>query len=467
MKLSVTWRLLLVPLQAGLAFSVWAQGIPMEQWSPHEQQVVEMARKQYAAQGMALTQEQAEMTIKAMRDQMARMTGMVAGLQAAGRMPMPAMPMAAASSQTALQPPMATTSEAQLAQTLAQWPAKPEVFVIKERRDGFDINGQPVLDAEGKIFSYAVNAVTGAATYAVQGLNSVTIKAVAPAAPYPTVTIASGVQNANGWEMTTATGQRMVGNTLSVLSDGFMVGRSAAAFRYRTGHGMGNLAIPSGYFLAPLQRGDIGSTGFVLLEKEGAAPPANGRGSGNSLADLISATKALGSVIGMTRKEDFALLDMQTGKLFPLNIPADGKAVSVYSECRKRNKLINECNKVQSFESVYGTDGFKNNMHYYWKATWLPTAQGPIALTQEDGVSGIFITDLRTGRKVQAFHRALGIADWDVQQRSDGVVGVKAKMVFEWQDIPDAVAFLQSAPEVGAKPATPAAPDSNAAVQTQ
>lgn len=451
MKLSLKKALLQVSLPMLLACGAWAQGIPMEQWSPQEHEVIEMARKQ----GMALTQEQAELTIKTMRDQVARMMGQVAGLQAASRMQIQTgavMMMPATPASQPVQAAAPTLSETQLAQTLAQWPSKPATFSVKERRDGFDINGQPVLDAEGRIFSYAVNAVTGAATYAVQGRSGVTIKAVGATAPHPTVTIATGVQGNRGWELTTATGQRLLGDTLSVLSDGFMVGRSSAAFRYRTGEGVRNIAIPNGYFLAPLQNGDIGSTGFVLLEKEGAAPA----GKGNPLMELISATKALGSIVGVGRKEDYALMDMQSGKLFPLNIPADGKTVSLLSDCRKHNWILNECKKMQSFESVYNPDGFKNNMHYFWKARWFPTSNGPVALTQEDGVTTIYITDLRTGRKVQAFSRALGIANWDVEQHSDGSLGVKAQLAFEWQQIPDVVAFLQGASEiVGAATAAP------------
>lgn len=451
MKISINKHLFLAALSLWLPTGVWSQGIPMDQWTEEERQVIEMSRKQ----GLTLTQEQAELTIKTMRDQVARMMGQVAGMQAARRMGVPlVMPGGAPEVISAAQSGATNTvaaapvqTEAQLAEQLAQWPAKPATFAIKERRDGFDINGQSILDAEGHIFSYAVNAVTGAATYAVKSAAGVTVKAVSAVAPHPTVTIAKGVQGRGGWDMTTTTGQRLSGDTLSVLSDGFMVGRSSAAFRYRSGEGVRNVAIPSGYLLAPLQNGDIGSTGYVLLEKEGEGP--SNAGKGNSVMELFSAVKALGSMVGMGSKEDYALMEMSTGRLVSFNIPADGKTVSVLSNCKKRNWAINECKDIQSFESVYNPDGRKNNMHYFWKVRWFPTSQGPVALTQEDGVSSIYATDLRTGRKVQAFNRALGIADWDVVQNDNGVLGVKAQLAFEWQQIPDVVDLLNSAPASG------------------
>ncbi len=422
--------------------------------------MVEMTRAQYKAQGMELSQEQAEMTVKAMRDQIARMMGAAAGVQmAASQMQMqrsaPMMP----APQLAAAPAVAQagTSEAQLAQAIQAWPPKPTPFAVNQRRDGFDINGSAVLDPEGRIFSYAINPVSGAGTYALQGRSGVTIKAFSPAPPHQSLTIATAVQENKGWVVTTVTGQSVFGETMSVLSDGFMVGRGASAFRYRTGAGLRSVAVPAGYFLTPMQRGDVGATGFVLVEKESEAKP----GQGNPMNEMMSALQAVGSALGATRKEDYALLDMQSGQLIPLNIPLEGKTIAIHSECRRVNWAISKCKQMQSFESLFDTMGMKNNSHYFWKVQWLPTAQGPIALTQEEGVSNIYATHLKTGQKVRLFNRALGIGDWEVTQGSDGRVGVRARLAFEWQEIPDVVAYMQSAPatesaaaEVAAQPAS-------------
>lgn len=107
----------------------------------------------------------------------------------------------------------------------------------------------------------------------------------------------------------TSTGQQLSMPIPSVLSDGFLVGRETAAFRYKAwASGVSNIAIPSGYFLAPLQRGHVGATGFVLLEKEGATGT-------DSLSKLAANLQSIGTILGTNRTDDFALMDIQTRKL--------------------------------------------------------------------------------------------------------------------------------------------------------
>ncbi|MFG5778703.1 hypothetical protein ACFIQF_16680 [Comamonas sp. J-3] len=461
-------RAVLAALMAAHLGLAAAQGVPQEQWNANERTMVEMTRAQYKAQGMELSQEQAEMTVKAMRDQIARMMGAAAGVQmAASQMQMqrsaPMMQMQAPTSAAAPAAATASTTEAQLAQAIRAWPPKPTPFAVNQRRDGFDINGSAVLDPDGRIFSYAVNPVSGAGTYALQGRNGVVIKAFSPAPPHQSLTIATAVQESKGWVVTTATGQSVFGETMSVLSDGFLVGRGSSAFRYRTGGGLQSVSVPAGYFLTPMQRGDVGATGFVLLEKESEVKS----GQGNQLTDMMSALQAVGSALGATRKEDYALLNMQNGQLIPLNIPLEGKTIAIHSECRRVNWAVSKCKQMQSFESLFDTMGMKNNSHYFWKVQWLPTAQGPIALTQEEGVSNIYATNLQTGQKVRLFNRALGIGDWDVNPGSDGRIGVRARLVFDWHDIPDVVAFMQSPQAAESAAAEAAAPPASTGLSTQ
>lgn len=47
-----------------------------------------------------------------------------------------------------------------------------------------------------------------------------------------------------------------------------------------------------------MQRGDVGATGFVLVEKSEAKP-----GQGNPMNEMMSALQAVGSALGATRKE--------------------------------------------------------------------------------------------------------------------------------------------------------------------
>ena len=139
------------------------------------------------------------------------------------------------------------------------------------------------------------------------------------------------------------------------------------------------------------------------------------------------------------------------------NIAADGKEVHVYSQCRKRNRFVNECAQMNSFESLYKPDGQKNSAHYYWRVQWVNTPTGPMALTLEDGYGKLYVTDLRTGRGAIALERTLGISNWDIVHHDDGAMGVKGQLGFEQQEVSNVAMALQ-------QPDT-ASPDATAAEQ--
>ena len=423
------------------------QGVPESEWTAQEREFVKLAREQYAAQGMPMTQEQAQTVVQSMRTRLAQMTGSMGALQAMAQMRPPAAAPRTAPAPTA----GAATSEEAIAQTIASWPPKPERWVLTERKDGFDINGVTVLDPEGRISSYAADPIGGSITYVLQGSQGVRIKSLGAGDPSRSLLLATGRQTSAGWELVTASGLQLSGQTLSVTSDGFMVGRESALFRYKAGQGVTSVPIPAGYFLAPLQRGNVGATGVVLLEKEGATGT-------NSATSLLANLQTIGAILGANRKEDFALLDLNTRKLHPLNISANGKTVNVHSQCRKKNWAVNECAQMQSFEALYDRYGLKNGTHYYWLAHWINTAAGPMAFTLEDGAANLYVTDLNTGRRVVALNRSLGIADWEVMQGADGSVGVKGKLAFTWHEVADVVSLLQGQAKAEGSPAADAKP---------
>ncbi len=430
------------------------QGIPEDQWAPHEREYVQMLRAQYQQTQRTLSQEEAQVAVQGMRNQAARMMGSMSALKSMPQLaamapalaPAPAPATQAAQQQT----------EAQLAAALASWPPRAATFVLTERKDGFELNGQPVIDPEGQIVNVASDPVSSAITYAVKGPQNLRLKAMSAADPSRTLLIATGTQSASGWTLVTATGQTLSGKDISLQSDGFLVDRGSAAFHYKTGHGVKNIAIPEGWFITPWQRGDLGSTGYMLLEKEEATGA-----SSSPVGQLLSSLQSIAATVGATRKEDYALFDIATRKLIPLNISANYKNVNVHSQCRKRNSFVNECAKVHSFESLYRPDGSKNTGHYYWRVQWVNTPGGSLALTLEDGSGKLYLTDLGTGRKVVVLERGLGISDWSILHREDGTVGVKGRLGLEWQEVADVAALLQAPAEAAsqetAKPAAPQA----------
>jgi hypothetical protein len=415
------------------------RGVPEAEWTAQERISIDTFKRQYAAQGGSISAEQSQMAVQAMRDQIAKIMGGTGAFQVlANSGSMPGMGSANPVTNAVVQSNVAVLSEEQLARTIGAWPAKQGDMEMRGKRDGFDINGRPVIDPEGKMTSYAYDVTTGSITYGVRTSRGLTIKMLSAANLGAPLVIANAFQGNSGWEVQTVTGKQVSGETLTVLSDGFLVGRSGSAFRYQPGKGIRSISIPDGYELTPLQRGNVGATGYVLLEKSQAT------GGQNQLEQILSPFKAIGSIIGINKKDDYALMDIETGKTFAFNIPADGKKITHVSQCRQRNWLISECQRAQTFEAVYGTDGLKNNSHYYWMVNWVGTPQGPVAFSLENGLANIFITDLNSGKKVLAFDRSFGIADWNATQRGDGKVNLNAKLAFDWKEIPDAVAFLNS-----------------------
>lgn len=425
------------------------KGIPSSEWTSQEALQMSNFRDIFAKQGQPFTDEQAALAVQSMREQVARISGGIAALQtlANQRMPVQTTNMQVAS------PPVPAmgfagsnqTGEDQLATQIARLPPKTGDLSVKQRREGFEVNGQPVLDAEGRIAMYSYDVVSGDITYAVETPTNTVIKIMRAGSPMPSITIATAVKGEAGWSVQTVTGQRLAGPALSMMPRGLLVARPGAAFRYVPGQGVRNIAVPSGYVLTPIQRGNVGATGYLLLERENAS------GGGSELGQLFSSIKALGAGLGINKKEDYALYNIDTGATFLLNIGTEGRNVTVLSDCyrRKPNSIINECYRSQSFESLYDKTGERNTWHYYWRVHWLNTPQGPIAITMENGSKDIFIMDLTTGKKVVAFHRTLGINELDVTQKPAGAVQIDARLAFDRQSIPDASAFLAANPPVG------------------
>jgi hypothetical protein len=427
------------------------RGVPESQWTPGEVKVVAQAREEYRKQGMPFTDEQARITVQTMRDQIARMTGQVAVIRGmtANRGAMMQAMQAPVGVQSMLQndaaaaaPAGTPVSEGQIAAQIAHFPPKTGGVAIRQRREGFTVNDQPVVDPEGRITMYGFDVITGDITFAVETPSVTVVKFMRAGVSMPPVRIATAVQGNAGWSVQTAGGQAISGPTLSMMPRGLLVSRAGAAFRYDPGQGVKSIAVPDGYVIAPIQRGNIGGTGFMLLEKEVAT------GGSNSAAQMLSSFKALGNQLGLNAKADFALFNGDTGKLIPLNIDADGQTVTALSDCYQRsaNSIVNRCYSAQSFESLYSMNGTRNIQHYYWRVLWLNTPQGPMAITMEDANKEIFIMDLTSGKKVVAFHRTLGIADMDVNQDPNGTVSIKAQLAFSHESVDDASAFLANAP---------------------
>ena len=162
----------------------------------------------------------------------------------------------------------------------------------------------------------------------------------------------------------------------------------------------------------------------------------------------MSSLKALGSLVGVNKKADYMLLDINTGAETPINVSLEGKDVQILSQCKQKKIYLNICEKMDSFDSLYDPKTNTPNLtHYYWRISWYKTVEGPILISQEGGLSEINATNLKTGKKSSLFHRSMGIAGYSTKQSADGKVSVNAQLGFGKENIDDVIGFMANAPE--------------------
>jgi hypothetical protein len=226
----------------------------------------------------------------------------------------------------------------------------------------------------------------------------------------------------------------MSGDRLILASRGFLVARPGAAFLYQPGVGVKDIAVPEGYVIAQFQNGDIGSTRYLLLEK--IQMDANPLG-------------ALGSLLGVSRKDDYALLDIDKGLPLYIDIPLESNTQTIMSNCYRKsaNSIFNICRSATSFESLYDpSTGLPNYSHYYWRLSWFALPDGrKILVSQQSGLSKVSITNMDNGSSSPLFERVLGIAGFSTAQDSSGAIQVTAKLGFTRERIANAVAVLDGA----------------------
>ena len=338
--------------------------------------------------------------------------------------------------------PVRNNKETALNAYFAALPTVTGNLTVERRRDGLTVHGAVYIDPEGEIVKSAFDVTTGNATYlARQTDEAYLIRFVRLGTNVQPITLAQVTLGAGGWLAKTASGRTLNGQKLLPTSCGFLVARSNSAFVYSPGNGITNVAAPDGYVIAGFQNGDVASTRHLLVERE--APTNN-----DNLGQMFSLLNSIASTVGVTRKEDYALVDIDSGTPQAFNIAYDGKVTATsYSNCVQKRRMFNVCRYAELQESLYDNMGMPNLSHYFWRIHWFNTANGPIAVVQENGLADITITDLKTGKKVVAFSRALGINGFSVKQNSDGKIAIVAKLGFSTERMDDALAFLTQAPQ--------------------
>lgn len=409
--------------------------------SPQEAALREEIRQMYKKMGREPSDAELEAALAAFRQKQAAMIGSVLALQSqmqSGGNPaavMPANNQLMGTAMLANGNPAGTHSmtENELRGQIDAWQPFSGAASVKMMRDGIEINGQQILDPEGRISQYSFDEATGNLGYVVDLPNGVMAVKVTRAGVTTPIKIATLAKSGAAWSTQLATGTSINGNNFSVQPNGFVISRESSIFVYQAGKGMSSYSAPQGYVVAPLQKGNIATTGYILLERE------NATGGDNAFSSMASSVKAIGKVFGATTKEDYALMRVADARLVPINVEADSKTQSVGRNCRQRNAFINDCKSMVSFESLWTNVGTRSQ-HYYWRIDWVQTKVGPVAVVNEG--STLNIVTLNDGAKIPVFNRTLGINEFDLTRSHDGTLGLRIKAGLSTETVPDIVAAM-------------------------
>ncbi|MCW2314254.1 hypothetical protein [Rhodoferax antarcticus] len=332
-------------------------------------------------------------------------------------------------------------TEVEMATVFDKWTSLSTGVKFERFRDGFSIDGSRYLDPEGRIVSFGFDAQTGDFTYVVQsGNNQFLLKSGRAGGLNEPIEIGKVEWRGSLWSVVTTTGKKLSGQRLIPLARGFIVARENSGYRYVPGKGMHSFVAPEQFSIATHQNGNVSGTGYLLLERT----PEEQFSSNNSLGALLGSVKALGSTLGIGKKEDYALLNLDTKKLVPVNVSMEDNRVQVMSMCRARNFVMAECQRMDSYESLFQPNGMRNMTHYFWRINWFDAGGRPILVSQEGGLTKVAATDLNTAKKAILFERVMGIAAFEAEQGTDGKIAVSAQMGFSKEVKNDIVSFLDS-----------------------
>lgn len=303
-----------------------------------------------------------------------------------------------------------------------------------KHRDGFDVNGIRYIDPEGVIVSYGYDNLTGDVTYlAKTGHNNFSIKYTRALSGHSAVTLATAKRDRGQWSIITRTGKQLIGDSVTPLSKGLLVSRDTAGFIYEPGKEISSFAAPDGFFVANFQNGDILRTRYVLVEKEPL-------GEGDNVGGLVDSVKSLGANLGINKKEDYILLNIDRGTKVAINVDTFGKKVSVARNCRKMNALVNECSDINFYDSLFEKTGLPNGSHYFWSISWFKGTSGVILITKEN--YKVTVKNLDTFSEAVAFKRTLGVNWMSAEQLTSGKIKVNAQLGFSKKTIEDAESLL-------------------------
>ena len=347
-------------------------------------------------------------------------------------------------------PQIETVNESELAQKIKTYSKYSNGVKFEKRKDGFTINGKDVyLDPEGKIVNYGYNWEDGSFFYLIElSRSTYKIKFNRVGSNKPSLDIGFVEKVQNNYSIKTVSGKKFNGQGLILTSTGFIITREGSAFIYNVGEKTKTFATPKGWHIAYFQNGDVASTHFLLLERDKEKDIST-----NPLTSFWNATKELGNTLGINKKEDYKLVNLENpSKGYLINITLGDKEINTYSNCKRQNSFYQSCSQMDTRSSLYEENGLKNFSHYYWSITWFKGKNSIFSISKESTNRKIYIRDLNTGKTVEVASRITGFPEFNAVQDKDGLVKIYVSGGF----LPgvgnkDAEKFLKENPDISSK----------------
>lgn len=381
----------------------------------------------------AMTAEQELAMIKNMRDMQVRMMGQAMGMRRAIESGALQAQVAGAQPREAESPQVQETAtpsvtREDLASAYEQRLASTQFTRFERKGDGFLANGRVFIDINGKVKQFGADPMTGRVTYFVDiGNGDLLVKHHNINSDLDPILIGRIALRGDRADFRAVSGETAGGESVVPVSDGLIVTRRESIARYSIGRGAKAFAVPEGFTVAAMQNGDVSGTGYVLIER---IPQDD-----DSFKEI---GKTVGHLFGKRDDtQDYALLQIETGKTIALFLSDDGKSVGQGTGCVRQNDFVNKCSGWHSWESIWETDGRPNYSHYFWSLTWVQTKFGPLAIAKEDGTREVNVIALDSGERFNAFKRKLGILWFAVEQKEDGGLSLEAQLAFKRHQIND------------------------------
>ncbi|MFC0679824.1 hypothetical protein ACFFGH_18445 [Lysobacter korlensis] len=415
----------------------------IEPTAEEREMLVEM-RKQWKANGLGeMTPEQEQTMLRQQREMRVRMMSMLGGMkQQAGALaeqmqaqPSVAAPVPVAAPSPASEQLASVSREQLLADVQARIAAGP--FVVFARRpDGFNVDGRPFLDPDGRIVDFGGDGVSGMVTYIVDtGEGSALVKLMNARSDAQPMLLGYLTERGDAVSFQSVAGETAGGLKARPTSRGLVLLRDGSAVSYDWEKGAKAIALPEGFRMAEFQNGDVGGTRHVLLERvdDRRVKPDK------VLTDAVSIFR---TVTGQKDKAfDYALFNVDTGATVPLNISMARNEVNKGYGCTP-NGLGRKCRSWETANEIYEQDGRPNYSHYFWSLEWQNTAHGPLATAIENGLREVNVIRLGDGARFNAFDRAMGIQYFTTETLPSGSMKVTAYWAFKGHPVEDVGTLL-------------------------